>query len=217
MADNKEEQKIHVQSYGYPGISIKGFTTEEYEKIMGSLWTGNYFIRVVNGRLDAVPVWEKLPDPKTDDKMLLFWREATDGQMSQVRLPFNEIIFDNNASLYSPIIDIQHLCGHYYTKEGYRENVEKLESYGFECLRSKRDNNGTFYEIWHLSLCLAKGELKIKILESIINLQDTGDQIADFKIKNEKKLNAALSFLREAVSFGTLDVSVQRLAMPNPD
>jgi hypothetical protein len=103
-----------------------------------------------------------------------------------------------------PSIIIQHLCGYHYTPENYKRQAEYLESLGFECLRSRRGADARYHELWLLSgLWSAKGGLK----ESLGNGGSYGN----------KELNKAVKFLCRNASFGTLDVSFQRAAMPNPD
>ena len=100
---------------------------------------------------------------------------------------------------YSPSITIQGLCGYNYTEENYKWNAEKLESYGFQCLRSRRGTDAKFWELWFLpGLWCSKGDLEANVKRG----------------KDDKEeLKIALEFLRHKVSFGTLDVSNQRMCM----
>ena len=93
------------------------------------------------------------------------------------------------------------LCGYGYSPESYRANAERLESYGFQCLRSRRGPDACYWEIWYLpGLWSAQGNLK-----EVLDAQ---------KEQREKDLTKeAVSFLCHAVSFGTPNVTIQRAAM----
>jgi hypothetical protein len=193
--ETENKGRVHLSGYGNGSVSIAELSPEEVEKMCGVFNAGAYWARVVEGRLVLFPAWKKLPDPIHDEEMLPFWRTATEGQTFLKLVSFDEDRLKNS----SPSIQIQSLCGYFYTPENYKKNAERLLSYGFEVMRSKRGNDGKYCEIWYLSsLWCAKGDL-----ENAVN-----------RHKSEKdKLEAALEFLRTHVSFGTLDVCVQRLAM----
>jgi len=99
----------------------------------------------------------------------------------------------------SPSIIIQHLCGYNFSDPGYKAAADSLEMFGFECLRSRRGLSGKYWELWLLPyLRAAKDRLRDAI---------------DFRTETESQVKAAVSFLCCHVSFGTLDVCVQRAAM----
>lgn len=192
-----QEEKIRVTSHGgYDGsISLTGFSKEGLEKMLASMQSGAYYVQVKNGKLIAVPTWEEIPRPTEDKTMTPFWRRHTDSKQPEL---FDEYEHSKQKGM-SPSISIQHLCGYNYTERGYIWEAEKLESYGFQCLRSRRGGDAKFWEIWFLpGLWSAKGDLG----ENVKRSED-----------NEEKLRIALEFLRHKVSFGTLDVSSQRMAM----
>jgi hypothetical protein len=190
-----EAEKIKIPCHGNGEATVKGLTKEEFEKFMAAVTAGAYYIRVVEGRLEAVPIWEELPKPTTDEAMLPFWRQATKIEMGQKEL-FDEFFF-GQQSTQTPSITIKHLCGYSYSPENYKFYAELLESYGFDCLRSRRGLDGKYWETWYLpDLFFAKGPL--------------GDRLKQID-DNDKKLTVALEFLRLKVVFGVLDVSQQRL------
>ena len=202
MNSTDTEEKLGISSYGQGEIKITGVRSDEMEKIEASIRGGHHWIRRgKNGHLEFVPSYEELPKPTEDREMLPFWRrKKMIGHHVQFKL-FDHTQRPDEYSRYShPSIIIQHLCGYSYSEENYKRNAERLESFGFICFRSRRDDGGKFWEMWCLlSTCFAKGDLKEEINKS--------------KYKNEKlKIKVAVSFLARAVSFGTLDVSVQRLA-----
>jgi hypothetical protein len=208
MSESRSNIRI-VSSGGSGGdLHLAGLNGEEMERMKG-VFHGHSWFRMKNEGQTACFVWtyDTLPGPITDEAMLPFWRRATteEIEMSRREPTFKQISFDEYSNRSLPSISIAHLCGHFYTENSYRENAEKLISYGFVCMRSQRDLSGQYYEIWYLaSLYSAKGDLEAAI------------KIGSGK-SYSTKLERALNFLRLTVVFGTLDVSIQRLAMPNPD
>jgi hypothetical protein len=187
------ESEPRITAYGGSEIRISGILNEDQERVMACLNAGVYWIRVKDGKLEIVESWEKLPDPIADEEMLPFWRKPTKAESAQPELFEMEIPSEHD----SPSISIQHLCGYNYSSEGYRMQAEKLESYGFNCMRSRRGPDAKYWETWFLpGLWAAKGGLKERI----------------GKHKGKNALKAATSFLACNVRFGSLDVSVQRMA-----
>jgi len=196
--ETEVQEKIRITSTGRGSensISLTGFSKENLEKMIASMTAGTLYVRVEEGKLFSIPAKEELPKPAEDASMLPFWRRHTGATQPEM---FDEYQHSKEKG-YSQSISIQHLCGYNYTPERYAETAEKLESYGFECLRSRRGSDAKFWEIWFLpGLWCAKGDLATEIKRG----------------KNdEEKLRVALEFLRHRVSFGTLDVSNQRMCM----
>lgn len=190
---------------GHDGqISLKGFSQEDLEKMEGCILGGHSWMRVVDGEPRFVKSYKPLPDPIEDKHMLPFWRQSTE---EEEKHPINHELFNHESfgDYESPSILIRYLCPRNYSSERYLQVAERLESFGFQCMRSRRGDDGKYWEIWFLpGLFMAKGELKELV---------SGN--ADYK----DKLKKVLEFIRtdRSVYFGTLDVSVQRLAIPNPD
>ena len=201
----KTDCKIAIGLHGPNRVEITGLDPREAELIEASVRGGFYWIRVDKEKgFQHVPTYEVLPDPIRDKEMQPFWREPTpleiklQGQLKLLNLA-------EMADNCSPSITISSLCGYYYTPKNYATEAEKLESYGFACMRSRRGDDGRFYEHWLLSgLWSAKGDLREAV-------------IAEPIMSEKDRLVKALEFLRRHVSFGTLDVSVQRLAMMCPE
>jgi len=117
-----------------------------------------------------------------------------------VKVPSDLAVCEVEGEHY-PSFVIQHLCGYGYTERRYYDEVRRLTSWGFECLRSRRGANGSFWELWLLpGFWAAKGDLA----ELVKNLP-VGSWIA--------QTEAVVSFLCDRASFGTLDICVQRAAM----
>lgn len=196
------QPKITVTSYGRNSgkeetgrVTIEGFSLDEFEKMLGAM-RGMYWVHSDNGRLVSSPRYEPPPNPIVDEEMLPFWRKPTKNEKAGSLKLFE---MEDLGEHSSPSISIQSLCGYYYTPERYKAEAAKLESWGFECLRSRRGNDGQFWEVWFLSgIWSAKGAL----LESIKGIKG-----------EKKKLEAATDFLGRNAVFRTLDVSVQRMAM----
>lgn len=184
-------------------VMVGGLTEDEQQKLEGVITAGNYWVkRNEDGRLRFVPAHEPLPDPIKDEEMLPFWRRFDPRKPGLQTTLFDE---ERLTGFCSPSIIIGSLCGYNYTPEKYKEEAERLESYGFSCMRSERGDDGRYWEHWSLcGLFSARGDLK--------------DVLVRFERRNDKvKLEAAIEFLRHNVSFGTLDVCVQRLAMVMDD
>lgn len=134
------------------------------------------------------------------------------------------------------------MCGYGYTKDRYKVEVGKLESWGFECCRSRRGDNGKFWELWFLPyLRAAEGDL-LRAMHSYCkrcganqergvpldhphcpnrehNYRSLGEPCGDgtMVIRDQSDhagmLHAAIEFMMRYAAFGTLDVMVQRAYM----
>lgn len=196
LEKKEEEPRISVGSYGNGGFSLKNLRVEEIDILEGMI-NEQHWVAVTDGRLETVGRRRGLPGPAEDEELLPFWRRRVQGnyQLELFKIPI--------PRHSSPSIIIEHLCGYNYTPDNYKFQAELLESYGFECLRSRRGVDGRFSETWKLySLWHAKGLLK-EMLKGI--KQDS------------KSLDRTIEFLCRNCSFGTLDVAFQRAAMPIPD
>lgn len=194
-------ERVRIGSCGSKDINIHGLVDGETELIEGAV-NGHQWVTVKEGRIVAQPTYKPLPGPTEDEEMLPFWRARREGT-SEMR----QFLLDPDESLdhHSPSILISSVCGYDYTPENYRCETEKLERWGFICMRSRRDSDGHFWEFWYLpSLYLAKEELK----DALQSKKDSAGEPTE-SIKMER----ALSFLSRNTSFGSLDVVVQRMAM----
>ena len=198
------ERRVRVGSRGpdacdpdWLRLELAGLNKEESDHLE-AMTLGQCWVRVgEDGRLQFHDARKPLPEPVEDKEMVDFWRPDSRRRKVQLQLT------DPKRDPYSPQITIQHLCGYDYTPENYEKQVKKLLGYGFECLRSRRREDGRFWEIWFLpGLWAAKGKLKefVEIVKSP-------------NINNLARLEVAVSFLCHNVSFGTLDASIQRAAM----
>lgn len=183
-------------------MTIEGLQDYEMDAIKSMLLGLNWISTGDSGRIISIPAKTPLPPP-TDDEMLPFWREhpLSDGipVIQQEIFDPESLKRNNQSSIY-----IQSLCGYYYTKDSYRSQAEKLTRWGFECLRSRRGENGQYWELWYLSgIWAAKEELRDAI----------GSKHPDYETRKGEEFDQMLNFLSKNVQFGTLDASVQKLAM----
>lgn len=193
--EERKKNGIKIELCGTDNILIGNLQKEEIENLGGMIHNHFWVTVDKNGRLEAVCKREKIPDPMEDEEMLPFWRRPTPG-FKQLQL------FDVEIPQYSmPSIIIQHLCGYNYSSENYKIQAQILESYGFECLRSRRGEDQKYCELWFLPvLWLSKGRLK-EVMENL-------------NTRNEKEmLDRAINFLCMNVEFGTINVSFQKAAM----
>jgi hypothetical protein len=198
---SETEEKIRIGSYGSGQIQITGISPEDQDTIMSSIRGGANWIRVLDGKLISVPCYKDLPDPIEDREMLPFWREVPESEIPKLQMEFTE--FQNLNEHQSPSIIIQSLCGYNYSEENYKVQAKRLESFGFEIMRSRRKEDFSYWEAWFLpGLWRARGELK---------------EMIDSVSKNEEKFKVAIKFLSNRSEFGTLDVCIQRLAQVMPD
>lgn len=210
MSVDTKIKPITMPSYGGGQIRLEGLTPEENEILQASFKGGHHWVRKGNdGRIEFVPSFKPLPGPTDDVSMMPFWEPARPEAPVQMQL-FDQAEADRPyEDHYGASITIQHLCGYGFTAEKYKEEAELLESYGFECLRSRRGLSGQFWELWFLpGTWCAKGRLK----------EAVEDHVRTANPSNEKsKTTAAVRFLQKNASFGTLEVSVQRLALVMDD
>jgi hypothetical protein len=192
-----EKKKIRILVRSQNSVTIDGLSTEEVENIVAAVHNTCY-VGFKDNKLETVSRFKDLPGPIDDPVMYPFWRKPKHEEISQISL-FDTYIFEETSKHDSPSIYIVDVCGYYYTEEKYKLYVERLISYGFECMRSKRDNDAEFWENWYLpGLWSAKGELKKYLGHKDCNI------------------DVALGFIRGHVEFGSLSVSTQKLAQSIP-
>lgn len=197
----ENEGKVRLSGYSKTSVTLGGLKDDESDLIQAAVH-GHQWVTVKEGRLSAVPAHNPLPDPVEDPEMLPFWRKRQPGsaEMQEVLLDTDELRDHSSPSIY-----ISSLCGYFYTPERYKDEANRLQDWGFVSMRSQRGTDGRYWEVWYLcGIWAAKNELKEAI--------ETGK-----KQTNKAKLERALDFLRRSSAFGSLDVSIQKLAMPVPD
>lgn len=204
MAEKTEKPRVRVTRSGPAHhrddgheITLSGLSEEQVNQVQGML-RGLCWMKQTDDGVTFVDATLPLPDPIEDPGMAPFWRTFDPATAKDYQLE----LFDPDATsgYFSPSIYISSLCGYHYTPENYHKEATKLERWGFSCMRSKRSLSGRYWEVWYLcGLHDAKEELKT-VLECVE--RDPSSQ-----------LKAALIFLQRQSSFGSLSVSVQKLAM----
>ena len=179
-------------------FELVGLTLEEIELMEGMLLGYNRVMVNKDGRLESVHSLKPVPEPYDDEDVMPYWSKLEAGQGVQMEM---ESFRFGSLEHHFPSIFIQRLCGYGFSPDSYRYNAELLERFGFVCLRSRRGPDGKFWELWFLpGVWAAKDEL--------------AEEMAKVGKKTEaEKTKIALDFLASRVAFGTLDVSVQRMAM----
>lgn len=199
---------VRIASYGanFAGrhddmqVTISGLSSHEFDLVEGAVH-GHQWVSVSHlGRLRAIPTYKELPAPADDEAMQPFWRPPMTGVETQLEM----FEFAPLADFCLPSIIVQSLCGYNYSPNKYRSEAAKLQRWGFECLRSRRDVSGRYHEMW--------------VLESVYAAQDDLKRAVDAikqggKDHARRQVEAAINFLCHNASFGTLDVSAQRAAM----
>lgn len=151
-----------------------------------------YWFGVDDGKPVFLSRFSPLPNVNDDEQILPFWSGGSSYKFT-----------DFHREPLSPHFDIQHLCGYNYTPEKALKEAARLESYGFFCMRSKRGNDGRYWEVWRLNgYWAAKGELEVLVESDAFRNMSEND-----------KMNTVSQWLCRNCSFGTLDVSCQRAAM----
>lgn len=191
---------------GRPGeasITISG-PIEEIDAIRqmiaGMIWLAYKNPGDGKGKLEVSDRFKPLPSPIDDPHIPPQWQ--------------SEIGLGNIPAEWAPRIretipkDYGWALPHYYMSHIFntKENIPKLQDWGFECMRSRRGADGKFWETWYLpGDWAAKGALR-EYIETL-----------EHNMHWEQKTKLICHWLAERIRFGTLDVSVQRMALPNPD
>jgi hypothetical protein len=215
MFDDTPHERVGWGSRGYNGknhtgpgykghFEFRGLSDPEVAALEGALLGANW-VRVKDGRLQFAHAHEKAPPPEPDKDIGPYWtaKYSVRGQKKVRRFRFDDPGF-LEAGLH-----LGHVGAGASGEGAYQANADKLESYGFECLRSRRGNDGRFWEIWYLpSLFFAEGELA----EAIAKVKPEGDTWGDASFQR-RRMKMAIEFLCRNVNFGTLDAFVQRAAL----
>lgn len=182
-------------------ITLKGTMTEIND--VRRMMAGEVYLYSEHSEYDnrlsfqSHPRFQPLPDPVTDPIIAPHWSMQYDRPHKVQEFP-STLKADGH---FSASYNVSHLCGYHWSPDQYEKAAKKLESFGFECLRSKRGRDGKYWEVWHLpGLFMAKGALK-----------EFESEVRGKEWDIEARLVAR--FIADRVSFGSLDVSVQRMAM----
>lgn len=193
--------RVASQRFGSESeITLRG-TKEEIEAIQVAL-RGAAWFRQVDGQVEKHEAYKPLFDPIEDPLTLEKWQLPRRGPATETMWNVKSYVSPQEG-IHSPSFFVSHLCGYFWSKDGYTRNVTRLQSYGFECLRSRRDSNGRYWEVWMLpGIWAAEGDLKKMV-----------DSVKDFRsLPWDQQSRTVVLWLCKQVTFGTLDVAVQRAA-----
>jgi len=166
--DAEFKMKITGRSYaGHGGNGKNSVTLEGTAEEIGlveAMMRGLYWITTEDGKLvkwrhhlsdDKPP---SIPDPILER----YWPEK---RMEYAHLKEGESPNEHD----DPSIYVHYIYG-YSGKESYDYRAELLRQTGFICLRSQREENGQYWEIWYLpGVWMAKRELKDKTTKEIVD------------------------------------------------
>jgi len=229
--DDRPKVRVALSGGSYHGkgelhIDIHGLDQRELELMQGAMH-GHQWVTCINGRIEHIPSYRELPSPVDDEVMLPFWRRP---RIEEEPVQLDLFYFDRLPDYMSPSITIKNLCGYHYSAQSYQLYAGQLLQWGFECMRSQRDDRGQFHEHWFLpGLWAAKEELKTAIdaldpfaternsteefLRDMLTTRKKRRPPRSLNTRRKRELETAISFLCHRVQFGTLDVSIQRAAM----
>jgi len=179
-------------------ITISG-TKAEIDQLR-QMMCGAAWVRQADVGVVSVNRFEPLPAPEADPLLAEHWQRSE-------KQPSQTVV--NHASpggYHSPGYYASHLCGYGWTPERYAQECRRFTSFGFQCMRSRRGEDGRIWEVWYLpGNWAARGELK-KFVE---------DQPKD--LDWDAMSLRVVHFLCRNGSFGSLDVTCQRAAMSMDD
>lgn len=201
---------MNISSYMAEEITLRG-TPEEIEALQAMLAGTAWISRGDDGKLVSRERFKALPPPEDDPKIPVAWTEP-DSRLA----PTPDIRdLDPSEGWHSPSYLIQHLCGYRHTVENYRKQALKLQSYGFECLRSRRDRRGQYWEIWFLpGVFSAEGDLR----SAVLGWREERLRVSPARgIPWNEESEFVARWLCRHVEFGSLDTVVQRAAMAAPE
>lgn len=179
-------------------LTVSGLTPRELEA-MEAFIRGTSYVRCVEGRLHAYDAHEPLPTPEEDPLMGPHW--SASGEPKQ----WGGIT--SGEGWHSPGLIITALGAGIdrnapFGKDQAARNQALVESFGFVCLRSRRGDDGGYWEQWVLHfLEAARGDLEqhLKTLPP-----GTGWH---------ERAEAAAGFIAKHIRFGSLDITIQRWAL----
>ena len=167
MSDKKQRLRVEREKHekDFSTVTLRG-TKEDIVRLAGALQYGMKWIRMwPNGEIETSDVYAMPPSPIDDVELQNIWQfdplpEGADVQMKLLRddpkmqEPKSEWS-KKHRSLY-----LQSIQG-YAGRDAYVSRAKRLMEAGFICLRSRRGDDGKYWEIWYLpSPCCGRGPLK---------------------------------------------------------
>lgn len=221
MIEIRDNPHSKVRSGGYGGpdgtFTLTGLSRVEIDAMQGAILGANW-IRVKDGRMAFAHAYEESPKPEKDPDIGPYWPHTGWGKAGAKRRMDHKVEkFRTEGPGFSEAgLHLCHIGAGNQDEDAYAANAERLERWGFECLRSRRGSEGRFWEVWYLpSLFFAEGELA----EAIAKVEKKSGEpgYPHDKEYNQRRLDAAVSFLCRNANFGTLDAFIQRAALSFDD
>jgi len=195
-------------------IRLQG-TKEEMDAIRamltGATWLSIQKVEEGGAELKRSEVYKPAPAPEDDPLIPPKWQLSDKAGVGDPKtgagIPKLREFVEPGEGWHCPSFYMTSLCGYNYTPELYKATAQRLQTYGFECLRSRRGPDGRYWEVWYLAGdWAARGDLKKFLTEK------------KFKSEQWQEMTRAVcEWLAHRVSFGSLNVDVQRMAMAVPD
>ena len=195
----KETASLHSQQPGKSNITLEG--TKEEIDIIRAMLVGKHWVSVRGEKVETVDVFKALPPPEDDPMIPPKWQTEFGSLPDRFAPDLQDQIPEESrgGTWTSASFYMSHLI---YPKR----DIPKVQDWGFECLRSRRGDDGKFWEVWYLpGMWAAKGEMK-KHLETLPK-----------DMAWEKRTETTCHWIAQRVIFGSLNVVVQRMALANPD
>lgn len=192
------------------GLEIVGLTQREADQLE-SMVRGLSWVGISNERLVSISRHEPLPNPVADVSMAPFWSGVPMSTQC-------ELVPKEHEPFSARSLDYAHytIMGVGAATGDYQLNSEKLLTFGFKQMRSRRGRDGGYWELWYLpGVWAAEGSLKTAVDEAKANKVTWSDPNGEAAYK--KCHAAVLEFLRTNVDFGSLEVSIQRYALCSGD
>ena len=145
-------------------ITLKG-ASEDVKRLAGALLYGMKWVRLTaSGELETSDVYDKAPAPTYDPEMQNIWRfDPHAVGAAQMRLFYDDPEMQDPKNKWSRdhrAIYLQGISG-YSGKDEYVRRATLLTEAGFSCLRSRRGDDGKYWEIWYLpDPCCGRGPIK---------------------------------------------------------
>ncbi len=190
--DERPPVKWTSQSPSDGKMTITGLTAKEFQAVQQFL-QGTSWIRCVDGRLAACEAHNTLPEPEDDPLLSEHWKAGA------TLKTFGEV-----PEVWDARIMIHAVGAGARLKRDAQNSIKIAWQMGFECMRSKRGDDGKFWEVWILhGTWQAKGILKDfkDSLEKTLSVRQRVDAMAEFIAQ------------RSGLRFGSMDVLVQTWAL----
>ncbi len=171
MSDEKKKRKRlrvsreHTTEDGRHEVTLSG-EKEDVVAFVGAIQFGMKWVKLTgDGTIGVADVFKGTPSPIDDPEMQNVWcfdplppEEPVQMQLlyddPEMKDPKHEWSREHRA------IFLQSIQG-YAGRDAYKHRAERLLEAGFSCLRSRRGDDGKYWEIWYLpGVCCGRGPIK---------------------------------------------------------